>query len=279
MRNVYVLFFILMQLLLTGCGQSGRIEVVNETEEPTYRRADQCMREKRMDEALSAYLKVIDKRMRANSDAPESHLAVGQLYLQHVQDPIAAIHHLKEYQRLKPSSPQAEKVEAMILTAKKNFAAVLPGQPYTESIDRIDLMDLIKQLREENIRLKNQLALANQRLKAAGQTTVQAPTGADKHDDPDFHTPPTAKGNKTTARNQPSTSTTSQPQSSATTNINKPQTAGTCTVEKGDSLYSISKRVYGTGSHWRKIFDANRDQLPTQQALKPGMVLKVPPNP
>ncbi len=47
-------------------------------------------------------------------------------------------------------------------------------------------------------------------------------------------------------------------------------------VKKGDTLFNISQRYYGTPSKWRTIYDANRDQLPSQNALKLNMELKIP---
>jgi nucleoid-associated protein YgaU len=52
---------------------------------------------------------------------------------------------------------------------------------------------------------------------------------------------------------------------------------GTYTVGAGDVLGTISQKVYGTASKWRKIYDANRDVIgadPNQ--LKPGMMLRIP---
>lgn len=52
---------------------------------------------------------------------------------------------------------------------------------------------------------------------------------------------------------------------------------GTYTVGSGDVLGTISQKVYGTASKWRKIYDANRDVIggdPNQ--LKPGTVLRIP---
>ena len=57
-----------------------------------------------------------------------------------------------------------------------------------------------------------------------------------------------------------------------------PQVFDTYTVRKGDSLWSIAKQpeVYGKASGWRRIFDANRDQLKSPDSLRPGMTLKIP---
>jgi len=50
----------------------------------------------------------------------------------------------------------------------------------------------------------------------------------------------------------------------------------TYTVQAGDVLGTISQTVYGTSQSWRKIYDANRDQLADPNHLEVGMVLRVP---
>jgi nucleoid-associated protein YgaU len=48
------------------------------------------------------------------------------------------------------------------------------------------------------------------------------------------------------------------------------------TVVKGDTLSAIAKRFYGKGSLWKKLHDANRDQIPNPDLIKPGQVLRIP---
>ncbi|MGF1643624.1 MAG: LysM peptidoglycan-binding domain-containing protein [Thiotrichales bacterium] len=50
----------------------------------------------------------------------------------------------------------------------------------------------------------------------------------------------------------------------------------TVTVESGDSLWSIARRVYGDASKAQAIFEANRDTLATPAALSLGQVLRLP---
>ena len=52
--------------------------------------------------------------------------------------------------------------------------------------------------------------------------------------------------------------------------------AKTYTVAAGDSLSKIAKQQYGNASHWRKIFEANRDQISNPDLIRPGQVLKIP---
>ena len=50
----------------------------------------------------------------------------------------------------------------------------------------------------------------------------------------------------------------------------------TYTVKRGESLWSIAAKTYGRATHWRRIYDANRDQLKSPDQLHAGMVLKIP---
>jgi nucleoid-associated protein YgaU len=48
------------------------------------------------------------------------------------------------------------------------------------------------------------------------------------------------------------------------------------TVQKGDTLSKISKQFYGDANNYRKIYDANRDQLSDPDKIQPGQVLRIP---
>ncbi len=47
-------------------------------------------------------------------------------------------------------------------------------------------------------------------------------------------------------------------------------------VQEGDSLTRISSRYYGTTQRWQEIYDANREVLKGENALRPGQRLKIP---
>lgn len=52
----------------------------------------------------------------------------------------------------------------------------------------------------------------------------------------------------------------------------------TYVVRSGDSLWIIAAKpeIYGHATHWRRIFDANRDLLNSPDRLKAGMTIKIP---
>lgn len=66
----------------------------------------------------------------------------------------------------------------------------------------------------------------------------------------------------------PQPESTTAPYTGATTTV---------TVQKGDTLYAISKRSYGTGSRWREIASLNGIGQADLLRLQVGQVLKIPP--
>jgi nucleoid-associated protein YgaU len=58
----------------------------------------------------------------------------------------------------------------------------------------------------------------------------------------------------------------------------KPPPAGgrTHIVAQGETLYIIAQHYYGSGAKWPAILDANRDVLKNENAVHPGMTLKIP---
>ncbi len=49
------------------------------------------------------------------------------------------------------------------------------------------------------------------------------------------------------------------------------------TVAKGQTLWGISAKHYGSGKHFKDIFEANRPMLTHPDKIYPGQVLRIPP--
>jgi LysM repeat protein len=254
-------------LLLSGCQPPA--ESVREVDERAYRRGKSLLREGRPDEALTAFLSVI----AARPDAAESHLEAGLLYLNHIQDPVVAIYHFHRYIGIKPQSERTEHVRELITTARKEFARRLPGEPFAPQLERMDLLASLEAARRENLDLKRQVIEWQRRAQRAEsaiadsrQQLSDAQTAAAARTAPiTIESRPAGIGMlapATPAATEPSTATVSAPR--------------TYTVEAGDTLSRISQKAYGTSSRWSEIFEANRDQLPSPNALQVGQVLKLP---
>lgn len=229
---------------LVGCGDGTRVPALSETEERHFQRGQQMLREDRRDEALAAFLRVIDSRR----DAPESHLEAGRLYHEHIGDPIAAIYHYRKYIEARPNTNQTPIVRQMIESAQKDFVRALPGEPFRDPVDRLDLLEIIRDLRAENAALKAQLG--EQRLHGSQTAPAAAPQ-------------PT----RTTATATPP----AEPRPAAPAG-----TVRTYIVQEGDTLSRVSANVYGTSARWADIYQANRDILANPNSLRVGQELRIP---
>ncbi len=257
-----------LYVLSAGGCDFGKAEVVKETSEPHFLRGQEELRRGNISEALSAFLKVSEKRR----DAPESHFELGRIYLEHMNDPNTAIYHFKKYLELKPNSPSSPMVRQMIETAQKKFAASLPESPFDSNIRRIELEEILQKQQKENLELKQKLAAAIatiDRLEATQNVRVEpraqrrsavAAASAQQHQAEHPRRMEQAAQNSASAR----VPTVSR------------DIPSTYVVQAGDTLSSISRKIYGTPNKWRDIFSANRDRLATASSLKPGQTLKIP---
>lgn len=291
--NIPALLALAALLLAAGCDRGDSLSLSSETDEPLYRQGQQLSKSGRNQEALSAYLKVIAKR---DESAPESHLEVGLILLRHVKDPIAAIYHFRKYLELQPNSRQAVYVRGLIDTSKREFARTLPATPLESQADQLEKQDQIDRLLRENDQLKAELTslrggvaappirsravLENNNSSGAPMITIptaQPETTAPSADDsPVTYAPVPAA----TVEEEPlvQAAPTTKPTRPAVKPAAKPPASSgrTHTVGKGDTLFSLAQKYYGNRAKWRDIYAANRDVMPNETALKPGMSLKIP---
>ncbi|HEY8932096.1 MAG TPA: LysM peptidoglycan-binding domain-containing protein [Rariglobus sp.] len=286
-------------LFVAGCGRYDASPFTAEIDEPNYRRGKDLLRQGRNQEALASFLKVVEKR---GDDAPESHLEAGILYQQHIKDPIAAIYHYRKFRELKRNSPQSDLVRQRIDAATREFARTLPAQPLENQMERLDLLEKIDQLQRENAQLKDQLiGVRTQAINTPRSTgssvppasSVDAgepmtPQAVDAGDSPIAAAPePTPAPVVITPVPVPTPSVSginrppapSTPAPSAPTAPVAPSVPGRrYVVQKGDTLFAIAKRHYGTANNARVqgILNANRAVLPNAAALHPGMTLVIP---
>lgn len=262
----------LLLLLAAGCERGGRLALSAETDDPQYRRGQQLLKQGRNQDALGAFLKVIEKR---GDDAPESHLEVGLLYQQYFKDPITAIYHFNKYIELQPNSRQADLVRQRKDAAMREFARSLPAQPLESQTARLELMSRIDELQKENLQLKDEIATLHQ--SGVGSTGPRGTAVPAETTSPPaimrtpLFNPSTTGPAGAVARPAPAV------RQSATTAANSPSNSGRRhVVIQGDTLYKIAQRYYGSGSKWPEILEANRDVLKNENAVRPGMELRIP---
>ena len=278
---------LLVLALGPGCGGDAA-SLSSEMDDSNYRDGQQMERQGRWDEALSDYLKVIDRR---GDSAPESNLDAGLIYLNHIKDPIFAIYHFRKYLELEPNSKQAVYVRGLIDAAKREFARALPGQPLESETEHMGVEEQVARLQRENDELKAE----NAALRAGGPVPVVHSSAIDISAIP---TPQSATQDSarpadasvspiSLAPVEPADSGAASVAKAAPQNERPPQTAPSRpasapgerhhTVSRGDTLFSLAQKYYGNRSKWRDIYAANRDLLASEKTpLKIGWELKIP---
>jgi nucleoid-associated protein YgaU len=76
--------------------------------------------------------------------------------------------------------------------------------------------------------------------------------------------------------NVQSGSSSTAPSRSSATNADARDATKTYVVVKGDSLSKIALRYYGDAQEWKRIFEANRDQIQDPDLIHPGQELRIP---
>ena len=50
------------------------------------------------------------------------------------------------------------------------------------------------------------------------------------------------------------------------------------TIEKGDTLWKVAEKAYGSGAKYQKIFEANREVIKDPDKIFPGQKIRIPKN-
>jgi tetratricopeptide (TPR) repeat protein len=269
----------------SACSDRNSSPLPAETDEPYYVQGKQLMRQGRNPEALTSFLKVIDRR--GERGAAESHLEAGFIYLNHTKDPVEAYHHFRKYLDLQPNSKEAVRVRGMVEAAKREFARTLPARPLDDQSAKMQADDALEKLRRENEELRAQIATLR------GTGTIPVTRAAPMISLPEETQPRTASPPVATVadpRNAPpgagaapassplfQTPATQTPAARTGAPTRPASTSGrTHTVAAKDTLYGISMKYYGNGRQVEAIYQANRDQMRSKEDVRPGMTLRLP---
>ncbi|MGF1483779.1 MAG: LysM peptidoglycan-binding domain-containing protein [Opitutales bacterium] len=270
-RRISLVPALLCAVLLAACGGSGEGVPELEQNDPRFLDAQQLyLREGRKQEALTAFVELTRKR----DYAPESHLYAGQIYLEEFKEPILAIYHFRQYLDQEPQGTHAGKVRSWIDTARKEFMKGLPSQPYRDRLERLNLQETIERLQTEKRDLESELRTERDKVdrlsQALDQMLAQQPSQVSPGLSAGGLAPALPPGAPAAATPVP------QPDFPQTALPPGGRAPAAYEVQTGDTLTGIARIVYGDGNQWRRILEANEDLLPSPNALRPGMRLRIP---
>ena len=270
-RQSAVLLALAALWLGAGCGGGDRTVFSAETDDSSYRQGQQLKAQGRYSEALSSFLRVIERR--GEQASAESHLEAGLIYLNHIKDPIEAIHQFRKYLELQPNAKQAPYVRGQVDVAKREFARTLPAHPLEDQSIRFEMQDQVDRLQRENEELRAELQTLPGAAPASLLHVTRSSAAPAAMDTSPITLAPLPAG---TAPAAPLAIAPSGPRPLFTP---APAAGGgrTHTVAPGDTLYGIAKKYYGSGAKVEEIFNANRDVMRDKNTLpRVGTELKIP---
>ncbi len=151
-------------------------------------------------------------------------------------------------------------------------AATLGGCQENLKEDNARLMQENLELREELAESRTEVreAQARSQLSAASVRTTPTARPEETIEMPDLSERSDTSGS---ANSTSSTATVTPQRPAAPSNAVR-----THTIEKGDSLYRLAQRFYGSGLKWTLLYEANRDVIgPDFNKLVVGKTITIPP--
>ncbi len=175
-------------------------------------------------------------------ETPESaliHYKLGLLYDGKLGQPVSAVHHFQRYLDLAPEGSHAKDVRNMI--AEDNLK-LLTRYGNGATIPQHEAV----RLKNDNLALRKQVLELRTELEAAAEARAQILKSLGRSTAPE------------------------QTQKDLVPGVR------TYTVQRGDTLASISRKFYKSPAHWKRIQDANFNIMRGAATLKTGMVLMIP---
>jgi tetratricopeptide (TPR) repeat protein len=265
-RAVLPVAFAAMFAFACGCERSGSTPGAQAEGEANYQRAKKLSEQHDFEGAAEFYKRALS----VNPEFANAHLELGLLCDDKLGDPIAAIYHYRRYLELRSDSDKRQLVTDFIERAKLSLAAKLPQSPIVDPSELTRLQNEKAALLQENAMLRTHVAELE---KAATVAAVKPPASVDS-------APTLASASPVTTPVTPAAATvvmasvpvtlpvTDAPAESARARMH--------VVQRGDTLYSLALRYYGTRAGWERIYQANRSGLPNRDQLKVGQQLVIP---
>ena len=250
--------FIAVVLMFGGCSKYQGSDIT-EKDHPKLVAARELVKVQDLEGAEALLLNFLYK----HPDYALTHLQLGMLY-QSMNAPVKALYHFEKYLEARPNTEKAVIIEQVVEDERRRLAATAPAP-------RVNLIEDSPELQLQELQVK--LAVTEQRL---AETQVRLQQAELKQGTVSRQAPPEWAKEKLALLEEIQRLKSVPAQPVAVSTPVPPAAEKRYTVQRGDTLSRISQKVYGEASQWRKIYDANRDRIPNQNALKLGTELVIP---
>ncbi len=232
-------------LLLSGCGQkSGATLDTADEKDARVRQGLELVQQKDWNNASKQFEAALAKKPELGR--PDLELAM--IYHQQKKNYVRAIYHYERYLEKRPLTEKRPLIQEWIKQAKVSLAGEVGGAGSDVS--------------EELVRLTRENNMLRKQLEAAGGASAA-----------------TVSNVKTILTEPPPNRPAPAPV--ATPVVEKPvepvKPARIYTVRAGDTLSRIAGSVYSDATQWKKIYEANREQMKNESDIKVGQALVIPP--
>ena len=203
--------------------------------------SEQAERKLAAGDPLGAVL-LYEASLDGTAETADIHFKIALIYDDHLQQPVSALHHFRRYLALAPNGTLSKDARKFAQNDELKLAASLGDGASLSQAAGV-------RLKNDNLALRKQVMDLRAELEEMQRKQALPLKNA---------------GVKTPKVEQ-------IPQQ-------KPLIPGvrTYTVQKGDTLASISRKFYNSPARWKDIQDANFNALSGTAKLKPGMTLMIP---
>lgn len=181
-------------------------------------------------------INLYEAALDGSASSADVHYKLALIYDDKLNDPLNAMHHFKRFLTLEPAGKRADEVKGFM---KRDELTLLTNLTGDSMVPRSELV----RLNNENLNLRKQIGERWAENKAASAVEKAAAARAK-----------------------------SSPNEKAKTRGK----ARSYTVQRGDTLASISRKFYKSSARWQRILDANADIISKPGDLKPGQTLVIP---
>lgn len=239
-RKIVALLFAgtgLLCTLMTGCGQKSGAQLDTADEKDAYvSKGLELVQQKDWDSAVKQF----DAALIKKPELARPDLELAMIYHQQKKNYARAIYYYERYLEKRPLSEKRPLILEWVKQAKISLVGEVGGAGSDVS--------------EELVRLTRENNLLRKQLEPASGSSAPSPAA-------------TAKPFQETSSLQPATA--ARTTSAATA-------ARTYQVRPGDTLSRIAVSVYGDASLWKKIYEANCEQMKNESDIKAGQTLTIP---